>query len=84
MTGPRKITRRPIVMDAYQYDGANAAAVAEWGNDDVYLSVLGALIVRTPGGESVAETGDWVVCGPRGEHYLVEQAGFDLLYELGE
>lgn len=84
MNGPQKIRRRPILMDAYQFNGDNAFDIAKWGNEHVYLSDLGSLIVLTPGGESVAEPGDWVVCGPRGEHYLIEAEGFDPLYELGE
>jgi len=83
MTAPVTIRRRPIAMQAMQFDGHNAAEIAKWAGGDAVCSIDGQLIISTVGGEHVVEVGDWVIRGPEG-HYPIEGSSFDELYVLEE
>lgn len=84
MTGPVRVIKRPIEIQAYRYDGTNGAAIVRWAGSEAYESFRGELVVRTLEGDHVAQKGDWVMRGVLGEFYPMRPTVFDASYdELG-
>lgn len=86
--------RKPVVVQAEQYDGTLQCAarlcddydtisfeVTE-GRDDATLHWAGYLTVQTPEGPLLAAPGDWIITGVMGENYPVKPDVFERTYEL--
>ena len=77
---PVRVRKRPVVVEAFHYDGTNAAAIAAWaGAAGRYRR--GELIITTFEGDHVAEPGDYVMRGTRGEFYPIKPQVFADVYE---
>jgi hypothetical protein len=82
--------RKPTVIDAVQWDGANTAAVARlFGTDLEAIGPQGRagerLVVRTSAGMVTASRGDWVIRGALGGPGKASPEEFEASYEqLGE
>jgi hypothetical protein len=72
---------KPVVKEAIEWAGDNAAAIIEWAGDKAYME-LGRLVVRTPQGDMIPAVGDWVVRGIEGEFYPVPRSIFLGSYEF--
>ncbi len=92
MSEPRKFRKKPVVIDAMRFDGANAAAVLFWigqhqtgpGPRLAYEDDAGVLRVRTlesGDGYHVAATGDWIIRGLKGEFYPCKPDIFEATYD---
>lgn len=75
--------KKPVVVEAIQFDGTNAVQIAEmfgWdctGADEP----AEALVIETLNGEVTAEIGEWIVKGVAGEPYLCRNDIFQATYE---
>lgn len=82
---PVWVRKKPVVVEAFRYDGTDASAVAivAWaGAAARYRSR--ELIITTFEGDHVAQPGDYVICGTRGEYYPIKPQVYADVYELVE
>lgn len=80
-----KFRKKPVVIEAIQWDGEmqtfeaiadlGAADVIGWGKND------GCIHIATLEGTMLAERGDWIIKGVRGEFYPCKPDIFDVTYE---
>lgn len=91
-----KYRKKPVVIEAMQYDGTAESFDRIWGwlcpSDDTLLSPVhcdsdrpgeppGDLSVDTLEGEMTARAGDWIIRGVVGEVYPCKPAVFAATYE---
>jgi hypothetical protein len=82
-----RFRKRPVVIEAVQFDGANAAELVEWAarstSDPPPLQLLGSggLVIPTLEGDLFASPGDWIIRGVRGEYYPCKPDIFEATYE---
>jgi len=81
MSGPMRVRKRPLEVDAYPYDGTNAIDIAHWAGNNAYITLRGDLIIRTYEGDHKAEPGDYVMRGTRGEFYPIKPQIYADVYE---
>jgi hypothetical protein len=94
-----KATKKPIKIDSHFWDDKNHRAMFEFlgGKADEYISlfgnhfyidhdkVKGGLIIKTLEGEMIANIGDYIIKGVKGEFYPCKPDIFKLTYdEAGE
>ena len=84
---PTKYRKKPVVIEAMQFDGGNAAEVAAWcggkvesatchGDGPPYL-----VMIDTLEGRMAAGRGDFVIRGVQGEFYPCKPDIFAATYE---
>ena len=75
--------KRPIVIEAVQWNGLDEQAVADFvGTDrDLVTNHEGAMFIQTLEGKMRADTGDWIIRGVKGELYPCKPDIFDATYE---
>lgn len=90
MSGPVRVRKKPVEVQAYRYDGTNSTDIIRWtatsGNEEqwAYETLAGELVIRTLEGDHVAAPGDWVMRGVEGEFYPCKPSIFAATYdELG-
>jgi hypothetical protein len=79
-----KFRKKPIVIDAVQYMGANYKEIIEFGKQSkraIYINRLGELIISTLEGEMKANIGDWIIKGVNQEMYPCKPNVFEKTYE---
>lgn len=85
-----KFRKKPVVIDAVQFDGTPGGAVAVFDQFDIIggkfvpnLADLtrGTLLIPTLEGDHTARTGDWIVRGVAGEFYPCKPDIFAATYE---
>lgn len=91
-----KYRKRPVVVEAYQWDGSYDEIVKPMMVENVYCEVCGehasrhGWIKTLEGGHRVCppafprHAGDWVIEGVAGEHYPIKPAVFAETYEAVE
>ena len=84
-----KFRKRPVVIEAMQFDGqvtiglanwlsgTRTTPAAEWKHD----AKAGTIAIRTLEGVMVANVGDWIICGVKGEFYPCKPDIFAATYE---
>jgi hypothetical protein len=84
-----KYRKKPVVIEAIQYLGGGDFAeprLPQWMWDALEhgtaMNRRGELVIRTPEGDMVANPGDWVICGVKGELYPCKPDIFAMTYEL--
>ena len=77
-----KYIKKPIPIEAVQYDGNNFMELYDFANGDVY-SQDGQIYVHTLEGDMkmVNKIGDYLIKGIRGEFYFCEKDIFEQTYE---
>lgn len=87
----KKYRKKPIVVEAIQWNGVNRGEVEMFcGHDNVEFKVeilsgstLGLqLIVKALEGDMVANRGDYIIKGICGEFYSCKEEIFEKTYEL--
>ena len=76
--------KKPVVIEAVQFTGKNAQALAEWMDRGVGTSrsPLGVeLNIPTLEGVMIASVGDWIIRGVKGELYPCKPDIFEATYE---
>lgn len=79
-----KYRKKPVVIEAIQFDGENGRAVIEWirlGEVDCGLSVNEYITIETLEGCMKATLGDWIIKGIAGEFYPCKDSIFTATYE---
>ena len=83
-----RFKKRPIWIDAYQHDPNNNAwpvwmeGAADTGR--VVAADNGRLLIHTLEGPLVAQPGDWIIKGVKGELYPCKPDIFEATYEPAE
>ena len=76
--------KRPVVIDAIQYDGMNHEEIGRFAGFDVSLE-NGTLFVKTLENRRLeADIGDWIIKGVKGEFYPCKPDIFAATYEAVE
>ena len=85
--------KKPIVIEAVQYDGLNAAEVDEFTGKKLERDIIDAayqagvappvmrLIIPTLEGDMLASPGDWIIKGISGEYYPCKPDIFAKTYD---
>ena len=81
-----KYRKKPVVIDAVQWDGipetANRFLGDRYGIDWRYVTAKSLVIeIPTLEGEMFCNVGDWMIKGVKGEFYPCKPDIFDLTYE---
>jgi len=80
-----KFRKKPVVIDAMQYDGSNHMALTLWAGEfgvSVDWDISGAQInIHTLEGTMLADKGDWIIRGVKGEFYPCKPDIFAATYE---
>lgn len=86
-----KYIKKPIVIEAVQWDGSNRREVFEFCNKGLYPEMNSnafhdgcVLVIRTLEGEMIASIGDWIIKGVNGEFYPCKPDIFEKTYESVE
>lgn len=78
-----KFRKKPVVIDAIQWDGNNEIEIAEFMPSGKFsISDSGAkLFIDTLEGQMTADTLDWIIKGVKGEFYPCKPDIFAATYE---
>lgn len=71
---------RPVVIEAYPYNGYNTEEALDFCDGHAISSPRG-FIIKTLEGEMKASPGDWIIRGLRNEFYPCKSDVFALKYE---
>lgn len=83
-----KFRKKPVVIEAMQFDGHNYDEVAAWAGDkfkDIF-SPAGTLdlYIKTLEGEMHVSVNDWIIKGVKGEFYPCKPDIFEQTYERAD
>jgi len=82
-----KFRKKPVVIDAWQWNNQPSRHWPEWlacdPQDRITLSGLG-FCIHTMEGVMIAEIGDWIIKGIKGELYPCKPDIFEATYERVE
>lgn len=89
MTGPAKFRKKPVVIEAVQFNSSNGGIVAKWcGGRNQFeakasdpTDVAEWIDIPTLEGVMCANLGDWVIRGVQGEFYPCKSDIFEATYE---
>lgn len=77
-----KYRKKPVVIDAIQYDGVNLRDISEFmGVKYCTLDRSNRLVIGTLEGDMRASVGDYVIRGVEGEYYPCKPDIFEKTYE---
>ena len=81
-----KFRKKPVVIDAVQWNGANLDDVAKLGGAREYEQdfVGDGLIIKTLEGDMKANKNDWIIKGVKGELYPCKPDIFEATYDKVE
>ena len=80
----KKFRKKPVVVDAVQYNGGNGAEIMEFtgATDELVEDFVNETIsIHTLEGVMTARRGDWVIRGVKGEFYPCKPDIFEQTYE---
>jgi len=80
-----KYRKRPVVIDAMQWDGTNQFALMRWsesfGGSTEWRFSGSNIYINTLEGDMRADVGDWIIRGVKGEYYPCKPDIFAATYE---
>lgn len=82
--GPQRFRKKPVVVDAVQWNGENIDEVCDLGyamDDATSITPEGKLKVETLEGTMTADVYDWIIRGIKGELYPCKPGIFEATYE---
>ena len=80
-----KYVKKPIPVEAIQWNGANFEQIATFmGDTHPFLDTYNNLIIPTLEGEMATPVGSYVIKGVKGEFYGCNEEVFNLTYERWE
>lgn len=83
-----KFRKKPVVIDAEQFDGHNLTHLDAWAIGLTGTYQFGSknggriIIIETLEGKMEAHPGDWIIKGIKGEFYPCKPDIFEASYEL--
>lgn len=82
----QQFRKKPIVIEAIQWDGKNFPEILKWSDGQVQQAVhpphYSDLLVHTLEGAMTAGLGDYIIKGIKGEFYPCKPGVFDASYEF--
>ena len=82
---PMFYRKRPVVIDAIRFDGANIGALQGFMGDTCPHECEGdRVMIHTPDGNMTADAGDWIIKNGEGEFRPCKPDTFAATYELAE
>lgn len=75
-----KFRKKPVVIEARQWTGANAVYLLDWIKPDARQEGA-TLVIPTLEGDHEASLGDWIIQGVAGEFYPCKPEIFAATYE---
>ena len=84
-----KYRKKPVVIEAFQWMGDEDAPEQEWpawiaSRSDFSILEDDTIAIETLEGQMVAEKGDWIIRGVKGELYPCKPDIFEMTYEPAE
>ena len=79
-----KYRKKPIVIEAVQWNGTWTDELAEFTKGKFYFDEYGVLYIKTLEGTMVANKGAWIIKGIKGEFYPCAKEIFEQTYESVE
>lgn len=81
-----KFRKKPVVIEAVQYDGGNALEIELFTNGQAYKNggKSDFMTIPTLEGDHTALTGDWIIKGVKGEFYPCKPDIFEATYDIVE
>lgn len=76
---PRYYRKKPVVIEAIQWNGENLQEILKWVGDKAYYS--DGLYIKTLEGDLKASIGDFIIKGIKGEFYPCKPDIFEKTYE---
>ena len=77
-----KFVKKPIVIEAVQWDGNNLHEVMTFGGQNlVFAGNYNQILIYTKEGTMQASVGDWIIKGIKGEFYPCKPDIFEATYE---
>jgi hypothetical protein len=80
--------KKPVVIEAVQYDGINSGEIAEFMNTPIRTKTSpeegnpnGKITIETLEGDMTASVGDFIIKGIQGEFYPCKPDIFEKTYE---
>ena len=76
--------KKPVVIVARQLDDNNASGLIRWINEnghEAFIDPDGFLQIKTLEGNHIANIGDWIIQGVKGEFYPCKPDIFQATYE---
>lgn len=94
---PEKYTKKPVTIQAMQWDGTKAQWIIDWvrsngavatywgpGEWDADAPDAHYIAIKTLEGDMLANPGDWIIQGVRGEFYPCKPDIFEQTYEKAD
>lgn len=90
MSAPRRFRKKPVVIEAMQWDGSDEAwhSIVRWARAEgtdidlvVQPGIVDLLEIPTLEGPMRASAGDWIIRGVQGEFYPCKPDIFEATYE---
>lgn len=85
-----KYRKRPVVIDAYEFNNRNSNPIPAWLTDAVEDGTVSVAMsrgnatgmsIKTLEGEMTASLGDWIIMGVKGEIYPCKPDVFSATYD---
>lgn len=80
----QKFRKKPVEIEAMQYDGKDWRSIAHWmavHGAPMGRTASGLLRIHTLEGEMTASSGDWIIKGIAGEFYPCKSDIFEATYD---
>lgn len=74
-----RFRKKPVVIEARQLTPRSLADIKAWVPNS--RERIGCLVIPTLEGDHLAESGDWIICGVKGEFYPCKPDIFEATYE---
>lgn len=78
---PKLYRKKPIVIEAVQYTNDNRAEVGEFLRGVNHITTSAGIVIRTLEGDMLAQPGDYIIRGMKGEYYPCKPDIFEGTYE---
>jgi hypothetical protein len=77
--------KKPVIIKAVQFTGRNGLVIREWAKGSIPPDEMHPgdkyILISTPEGVMVANIGDWIIEGIKGEFYPCKPDIFAAIYE---
>jgi len=76
-----KFRKKPVVIEAIQLIEENIPDILEFCGDKIKSHFLIGIVIETLEGDMLADKGDWIIKGVKGEFYPCKPDIFAMTYE---
>lgn len=83
--------KKPVVIEAVQWNGKNINEIKDFGGEDIDVKVtksifelVSSVTIHTLKGDIIASVGDYIIKGASGEYYLCKPELFNEIYEAAD